>query len=85
MGFRNENGGIVATRKRVEVPAVTLSGDELGAESREEIQKRLGIGANKAYRILHFYAKEGKLRTTKIPAVNIRGEAYMKSVYWTQE
>ena len=84
MGTRNGNGGSVAT-KRIKVPPVELSNKETEAESCAEIQARLGISARKAYEIIHFYAKAGKLRHMKVRSTNVFGDACVKHVYWIQE
>ena len=70
-------------RKRIELPPVqTLAIDENGAESRREIQTRLGISERRVYDIIQHYAALGKLRTAKIPSKNVGGDACLKLVYW---
>ena len=66
-------------------PFPELSGDEKNAESRQEIQDRLGISERKAYQIIHHYANLGRLKTVKVLAKNISGDACAKTVYWIED
>ncbi len=72
-------------RKQVSLPPVQgLAVDKNGAETREEIRARLHISERRVIEIIHYNAALGKLRTAKIPSINVMGDACKKSVYWIE-
>ncbi len=72
--------------KRIELPPVqTLAVDENGAESRREIQARLGVSEKRVYELIHHYAALGKLKTAKVRSINVQGDPYLKAVYWRED
>lgn len=75
----------MAERRKVEIPAVEeLPIGQDGAETTDQIVKRLNISRQKALGIIHRYAELGQLRTARIPGVNVAGVPCRHIVYWLE-